>query len=105
MCIGKPTIATAYSSTQDYMNLANSYPVRYRLIELKEDHGPYKKGGVWADPDLDHAATQMRRAFENPEEVRRIGQQAASDIQHLYSGEVLARKIISRLNVISSWSR
>jgi len=105
MSIGKPTIATAYSSVQDYMTPANSYPVGYRLIELEEDYGPYKKGGVWADPDLDHAAAQMRRVFENPDEAARIGRQAALDMQRMYSSEVVARKVINRLNKIISWSR
>jgi len=105
MCIGKPTIATAYSSVQDYMTPANSYPVGYRLIELEEDYGPYKKGGVWADPDLDHAAAQMRRVFENPDKAARIGRQAALDMQRMYSGEVIAQKVINRLNKIISWSR
>lgn len=104
MSLGKPTIATAYSANTDFMNVTNSYPVGYRLIELKEDYGPYKKGQVWADPDLDHAARQMRRVFENPDEALKVGARAAADIQHLYSSEVIAQKIIRRLNIISSSS-
>lgn len=105
MRLGKPTIATAYSSTQDYLNVTNGYPVGYRLIELEEDHGPYEKGGVWADPDLDQAAAQMRRAFEDPDEASRKGERAASDMQRMYSGETVADRIIDRLKMISSWLR
>jgi len=105
MSIGKPVIATSYSAPQDYMTVNNSYPVAYRLIELEEDYGPYKRGGTWADPDLDHAATQMRRVFENPDEAARIGRQAALDIQRMYDSEVMARKVINRLNRIVSWSQ
>jgi glycosyltransferase involved in cell wall biosynthesis len=104
MYIGKPAIATAYSSTQDYMNITNSYPVEYRLIELKEDYGPYKKGGVWADPDLDHAAAQMRRVFENYDEAVRKGKRAADDIKRRYGSETMGQKIIERLEIISSFT-
>jgi glycosyltransferase involved in cell wall biosynthesis len=102
MCLGKPVIATAYSSTKDYMNMTNSYPVGYQLIELKEDYGPYKKGQLWADPDLDHAAAQMRQIAENPDQAALIGTQGAVDIQQTYSSQAIARKIIDRLKIISS---
>lgn len=102
MSLGKPTIATAYSSNVDFMNAANSYPVGYRLIELQESYGPYKKGEVWADPDLDQAAAYMRQVFEKPEEAVRLGQQAAADIQLNYSGPAIANRIITRLKNISS---
>ena len=102
MSLGKPAIATAYSSNVDYMNAANSYPVGYRLVELQEDHGPYKKGEVWADPDLDQAAAYMRRVFENPDEAARLGQQAAVDIQLNYGSQAIANRIIARLKNVSS---
>jgi glycosyltransferase involved in cell wall biosynthesis len=97
MQMGKPVIATDYSANEDYMTLHNSYPVAYRLVELEKDYGPYRKGQIWADPDLQHAATQMRRVFENPEEAAPKGACAARDIQRLYSNEAIAQRIIERL--------
>jgi glycosyltransferase involved in cell wall biosynthesis len=102
MHLGKPVIATDYSGNADYMNVTNSYPVGYRLVELEQDHGPYKKGQVWADPDLDHAAEQMRRAFENQDEGRRKGRRAAADIERWYGSEAMAQKIIERFEVIAA---
>jgi glycosyltransferase involved in cell wall biosynthesis len=102
MYLGKPTIATAYSSNIDFMNVANSYPVGYQLVELEQDYGPYKKGQVWADPDLDQAAANMRQVFEHPSEALRIGARAATDIQRMYSSEAIAEKITTRLQMISS---
>ena len=103
MGLGKPVIATDYAGNADYMNASNSYPVEYRLVELEQDYGPYQKGEVWADPDLDHAAAQMRRVFQDREEAVRKGMQAAADIKRWYGSEAMARKIIARLNAISSW--
>jgi glycosyltransferase involved in cell wall biosynthesis len=102
MSLGKPAIATDYSANEDFMTLANSYPVAYRLVELNRDYVPYRKGQVWADPDLDHAAAQMRRVFENPEEAARKGTRAAVDIQRLYSDEVIAQRAIKRLEHLAA---
>ena len=55
MSHGKPVIATGYSGNMDFMTAANSLIVRHRLIELDRDHGPYRRGMEWADPDLAHA--------------------------------------------------
>ena len=97
MQMGKPVIATDYSANEDYMNLHNSYPVAYRLVELEEDYGPYRKGQIWADADLHHAATQMKSVFENPGEASQKGACAARDIQRLYSNEAIAKRIMERL--------
>jgi hypothetical protein len=102
MCLEKPVIGTAYSSNTDFMNVNNSYLVEYHLVELEQDHGPYKKGAVWADPDLDHAAAQMRHVFENYDEAILKGRRAAADMQRLYSSEVIASRIAKRLNTVSS---
>jgi hypothetical protein len=56
MFYGKPVIATGYSSNTEFMNVGNSYLVKYKLIPLEKDCGPYKKGNVWAEADVEHAA-------------------------------------------------
>lgn len=102
MNLGKPTIATAYSANTDFMTVTNSYQVGYQLVELQETYGPYQKGQVWAEPDLDHAAAQMRRVVENPVEASCLGAQAAADIQRLYSSQAIAQKMIQRLEAIAA---
>ncbi len=105
MHMGKPVIATDYAGNTDFMNVSNSYPVMYDLVELTEDYGPYKKGNVWADPDLDHAAYLMRRVFENRAEAAQKGARAARDIERWYGKEAMARKIIQRLDAISTFGK
>jgi len=105
MSLGKPVIATDYAGNTDYMNVSNSYPVEYRLIELEQDYDPYKKGEVWADPDLDHAAAQMHHVFENYDEAMRKGKQAATDIKRRYGSEAMASKVIERLKIIASFGK
>lgn len=98
MRMGKPVIATDYSGPRDFLNQSNGYPVRYRLIELDRDYGPYQAGNVWADPDTEHAAELMRWVIEHPEDRARKAQQAAQDIERLYGAAAIADRIIRRLD-------
>ena len=100
MSMGKPVIATDYGGNTDFMTVANSYPVAYRLIQLEEDYGPYRQGQRWADPDTEHAARLMRHVFAHYDEAQAKGQRAAADIEAWYGHEAMAQKIISRLEII-----
>lgn len=100
MYLGKPVIATAYSSNTDFMNVNNSFPVRYRLVEIEKDYGPYKRGNVWAEPDVEHAAELMRFVYENMGHARRIGEIASEDIKRDFSSEAAGKKILKRLERI-----
>jgi hypothetical protein len=98
----KPVIATSYSGNVDVMNINNSYPVKYKLIHLSKDEGPYKKGGVWAQPEIDHAATLMQRVYNNQNEAKVVGQKASEDIAQTLNTKTIGNLIKSRLDVIKS---
>ena len=97
MAIGKPVVATGYSGNMDFMNLNNSFPVRYKLIELEQDILPYKKGNIWAEPDEDHAAELMRLVFKNKKQRERISVEAAKTIEAEFSPEVVGKRYRERL--------
>ncbi|MFN4295009.1 MAG: glycosyltransferase family 4 protein [Thermoflexales bacterium] len=99
MRMGKPVIATDYGGPHDFLNQSNGYPVRYRLVELERDYGPYCAGNVWADPDVEHAAELMQRVFSHPEERARKAEQAAQDIERCYGATAIADRVISRLSM------
>jgi glycosyltransferase involved in cell wall biosynthesis len=101
MFYGKPVIATNYSANTDFMNVNNSFPVRYCLIEVEEEFASFKKGDLWADAEVEHAAQMMRFVFENPAEAKRIGERAASDIRNSHSPRAVGQKIGNRLEIIS----
>jgi len=97
MLLGKPVIATGYSSNTDFMTATNSFLVKYHLTEIDQDYGPYKKGCVWAEPDLDHAAELMRYVYRNPESALKIGSQARQDIADLHPqrvGNVIKERLL-----------
>ncbi len=70
MYLRKPTIATNYSGNTDFTNSQTSFPVNYSLVKLKNNIGSYKKGNQWAEPDLENAAWQLTRVFN--QEVLRL---------------------------------
>jgi len=97
MYFGKPVIATGYSGNLDFMNAENSLLVRYEMTELEVDAGAYEKGSHWADPDLEQAATLMRRVYEHPEEGRAIGARAAAAIRQTLDPKRTAQEILHRV--------
>jgi glycosyltransferase involved in cell wall biosynthesis len=101
MALGKPVIATGWSGNMDFMNAGNSYPVRYELVELAENVGPYRAGDVWAEPSVEHAAELMRRVFENPAEATARGEAARREIAACFSEEIVAGVIAQRLEAIA----
>lgn len=97
---GKPVIATGWSGNMDFMNVSNSFPVRYELVEIQESVGPYPAGEIWAQPSVDDAAQWMRYVFENRATARARGARARRDIQENFSETAIAALIADRLDAI-----
>ena len=97
MLLEKPVITTAYSANMDFTTPANSFLVKYKLIEIDRDYGPYRKGWAWADPDLDHAAELMRYAYENRDVCIKTGRRAKKEILQLFHPEIVGKQIRDRL--------
>jgi glycosyltransferase involved in cell wall biosynthesis len=105
MYLKKPVIATAYSGNLDFMNVNNSFLVKYRLSEIKEDIGPYKAGSVWAEPDIEHAAALMRQVYEDRGLGLSIGRRASLDVQSEFSPQEVGKRIAGRMKIITGTSR
>jgi hypothetical protein len=97
MLLEKPVIVTAYSANMDFTTPANSFLVKYKLTEIDRDYGPYRKGWVWADPDLDHAAQLMRYAYENRDVCIETGRRARKEILQLFHPAVAGKQMQERL--------
>lgn len=101
MYLGKPVIATGWSATSEYLNSENGLPVRYSLVELAENHGPYAKGSTWADPDVEHAAKLMRGIVSDPAAAARIGACARRTMEERFSPAVIGARYRRRLETIA----
>ncbi len=100
MYLGKPVIATGYSGNMEFMDINNSFLVQHRLVEIEADCGPYRKGNWWAEPDLCHAAQQMRLVYEDRDLAAVVAARAAADIRANLSYDVVGRMIQARLTAI-----
>jgi glycosyltransferase involved in cell wall biosynthesis len=67
MWLDTPVIATRYSGNLEFMTDDNSALVDFELIPVTDRQGYYPPEAVWADPDLDAAASAMRRMVEEEE--------------------------------------
>jgi Glycosyl transferases group 1 len=105
MALGRPVIATDWSGSTDFVDASNSYPVSYSLSTIPRNVGPYRAGETWAEPDVSHAASLMRRVVANPEEARDRGVAARNRIRQDYSEDAIAALVRARLDVIGSRHR
>jgi hypothetical protein len=85
----------------DFTTPGNSFLVKYKLIDLDRDYGPYCKGSVWAEPDLEHAAQIMRYVYENREIGIATGKRAKKEILQLFHPMVVGKQIQERLSKVS----
>ena len=100
MSLGKPAILTNWSGNTDYMTSDNCVPIDYELVTLERDHGPYKAGQVWAEPDLEQAAHWMRKLVAEPELANQIGLRGQQTISSQFSPAAMGTIIRARLQEI-----
>ena len=105
MFYGKPVIATAYSSNMEFMNVGNSFLVKYDLVTLVEEQGPYKRGNTWAEADIEHAAALMYYVFHNYPQAQQVGARAATELKSLLSPQAIGTKVRSRVeHIMNMWT-
>ncbi len=96
MALGKPVIASAYSSNLDFMTDEDSFLVRTPVIETDRDFGPYPAGTRWGDPDVSHAATYMKMLMK-PISRNNKAKQAVENIKSKLSPGTTGKNIASIL--------
>lgn len=101
MALGKPVISTDWSATSEFVRPDNGCPVRAPLVTLERSHGPYAKGGTWADPDPDHAAAYMRQLCADPALGHRLGAAAQASIRESFAPAVIGARYRRRLDYIA----
>jgi glycosyltransferase involved in cell wall biosynthesis/SAM-dependent methyltransferase len=100
MLLGKPVIATRYGGNLEFMSEEGSYLVDWKPIAVGEDAHPYPADGVWADPDLDHAAALMREVFADPERARERARRGRRELVERHAPGVAGEAMEARLRVV-----
>ncbi|WP_292009519.1 glycosyltransferase [Chryseobacterium sp.] len=101
MYLGKPVIATAYSANTEFMNINNSFLVKYDLIKTGNQYYFSTEKDVWADADIDHASQQMKLVYSNKNLASDIAQKGQNDIKKFLSPKIMGEKIKYRLELIN----
>ena len=97
MAYGKPTIATGYSGNLEFMDADNSLLVDYVEAEVQTPEGPFRRGSLWAEPRIDHAATLMRRVYEEPNAMRALGERARAAVRKSLSPQQIGAQVVGLL--------
>jgi glycosyltransferase involved in cell wall biosynthesis len=100
MGFGRPVIATRYSANLDFTTADNSLLVSHQLVEIDADVGPYSRGQLWAEPDVDEAALHMQRVYADADLVARLGRRAQEHIATELSAAAVGRKVRARLEAL-----
>lgn len=100
MALGKAVMATNWSGNIDYMRPDNCVGINYQLVTIEQDHGPYKKGQVWAEPDLTQAAQAMRQLAGNHEWTQQLGLKGKETIENEFSPAAVGVMMRKRLAAI-----
>ena len=103
MAYGTPVIATDYSGNADFCNPDTAWPVPYRLISANKVATRWHcEGAEWADADVEAAAAQMRRVFENYGDAMKKAAEARTSIAEKYSVETFRGTLTERIAAIRS---
>jgi glycosyltransferase involved in cell wall biosynthesis len=100
MALGKPVIATGYSGNLDFMTDDTAVLVPWRATAVGSGAAPYDSAATWAEPDVEVAASAMRRLAGDPGEAARLGAAAKADLETRFNPEVTGARMRERLATI-----
>jgi glycosyltransferase involved in cell wall biosynthesis len=93
MFYGLPVIASGYSGNLEYMTAANSFLVPCEEAFVKNADGPFQRGSIWGEPDIDVAAALMRQVAEKPSMALAKGELGRKTVVDKLSAAAVAETI------------
>jgi len=100
MLLGKPVISTNYSGSVDFAHEGTAYVVDGPLIPLRKGDYADHEGQCWMDPDIELAASAMRRCLEDTEGTAAMAARGQAYMKAHHSIEAVARQYADRLKTI-----
>jgi len=97
MAYGMPVIATGYSGNLQFMSPDNSFLVDYREATVAVADGPYQRGSMWAEPDVQHAAALMQLVYDRPDLARDTGARGRDSVRRTLSAAVVGSTAFAAL--------
>lgn len=103
MNLGKPVIATGYSGNMEFMTAANSFPVKYQMVQLDADHGDYPAQSFWAQPDIEHAAEIMRLVHRQRDLAAAVAARGQEEVRQHLGAATVGKLISDRLQALANF--
>lgn len=97
MLLGVPTVTTNFSGNVDFCLPTTSYLVDGPLVPLRREDYIFSEGQHWCDPDVEQAALQMQRLFEDKAHTQALTQAASELIREHYSPQAAGLAYRERL--------
>jgi glycosyltransferase involved in cell wall biosynthesis len=99
--LGLHVITTGYSGNVDFCDRSHVDLVDYELVPVEENQYPFGDGQVWANPDVNQAATFMRTLLDKTSDASRRRETGgfARDCQE-FSTKVVGARYRKRLQAI-----
>lgn len=92
MAMGTPVIATAWSGNMDFMSEHTSMLIPFRSIAVNDPQRIYS-GQFWADPDIEAAASALKKLYEDVDFRLRLSSTAQASITQILSDEAYAQSL------------
>lgn len=83
-----PVIATAYSGNMAFMDEATALLVPYEMVEVGKDAAPYDSTALWAEPDINAAASALRRIVDDTGGIDTIVKAALARMHEFSAAQV-----------------
>ena len=94
MLLGKPVVATGWSGNLEFMTRSNACLVDSVRVPVQDPTGPYRGSRQsWAEPDVEQAASFLRRLYEDRSFRRELGARAHSDATTFFALERFRERI------------
>ena len=100
MAMGLPVIAAGWSGQTAFLDATNSYVLDYEIVDVPEPawrETPTYQGHRWAEPSCAHLRHLLRRAFEDRDEGKQLGQQARAHLEAHFTYAPVAAIVAAEL--------
>ncbi len=101
MSLGIPALVTDYSAPTEFCRPDNSCPIPYSMLAVPDDQRDleaYNHVKEWAEPDIEAAASALKRLYEDKEYRLRLGANAKKFIEEYFSTENFRKSILAFLD-------
>jgi ADP-heptose:LPS heptosyltransferase/2-polyprenyl-3-methyl-5-hydroxy-6-metoxy-1,4-benzoquinol methylase len=97
VCRGKPAVATAHSGPLEYLSGDAHALIRWSPVTVRQPYVYYNARMKWAEPDVGHAAEQLRFIVENQGQAKARAADAADKLRSRYAIEAVGQLAQARL--------